>query len=279
MADTSSTPSHANFVPDIDLLDQHFLTDPMIARAVVDAASITADDVVTDLGAGAGILTRAALDDQPARVIAVEIDRRCRRWLDPLVVSPALTVVWTDLRSLNAELASSTVVVANPPFTLMHHVVLLLRALPRLRSAVLVTGSRWARAAIAIPGTRDYRRSSLHIQSRFAAEPLAAIQGSAFHPPIVKSAALMRLTRIDGDPLVDLLAETELHRANLRVKDVLRSRAVVDPSLVERLANISRDPTVRTLQQRRLQQLTAEQLSRLVAIIASTNPPTHQPSS
>jgi len=274
VADTSSTPSHATFIPDIDLLDQHFLTDPVIARAVVDAAAITADDVVTDLGAGAGILTRAALDAQPARVIAVEIDRRCRRWLDPLAVSPALTVVWTDLRSLNAELESSTVVVANPPFTLMHHVVLILRAPPRLRSAVLVTGSRWARAAVATPGTRDYRRSSLHIQSRFAVEPLGAIQGSAFHPPIVRPAALMRLTRIDGDPLVDLLAETDLHRANLRVKDVLRSRAVGDPSLVERLANISRDPALRTLQQRRLQQLTAEQLSSLVAIIASTNPPT-----
>jgi len=130
------------------------------------------------------------------------------------------------------------------------------------------------RAAVATPGTRDYRRSSLHIQSRFAVEPLGAIQGSAFHPSIVKSATLMRLTRIDGDPLVDLLAETDLHRANLRVRDVLRSRAVGDPSLVQRLANISRDPTVRTLQQRRLQQLTAEQLSSLVAIIASTNPPT-----
>lgn len=276
MADTSSTPSHANFVPDIDLLDQHFLTDPAIARAVVDAASITGADVVADLGAGAGILTRAVLDDQPARVIAVEIDRRCRRWLDPLAESSSrsLTVVWADLRALNAELESSTVVVANPPFTLMHHVVLILRALPELRSAVLVTGSRWARAVAATPGTRDYRRSSLHIQSRFAVKPLGVIQGSAFHPPINTSAALTRLTRIDGDPLVDLLAEADLHRANLRVKDVLRGRPVGDPSLVERLANISRDPAVRTLQQRRLQQLTAEQLSRLVATIASSTPPT-----
>lgn len=61
-----------------------------------------------------------------------------------------------------------------------HHVLLLLRSLPRLRSAVLVTGSRWARAAVATPGSRDYRRSTLHIQSRFAVEDLDVIQGAAF---------------------------------------------------------------------------------------------------
>lgn len=275
MADTSSTPSYADFIPDIDLLDQHFLTDPAIARAVVGAASIMPGDVVADLGAGAGILTRAVLDHQPARVIAVEIDRRCRRWLDPLaVVSPALTVIWADLRAVKSELEPTTVVVANPPFTLMHHVVLLLRALPRLRSAVLVTGSRWARAAIAAPGTRDYRRGSLHIQSRFAVEHLGVIRGSAFSPPTVRPAALIRLIRIEADPLADLLAEADLHRANLRVKDVLRSRHGGGASVVERLVSLGRDPSVRALQQRRLQQLTSEQLGSLVGIIDSTRPPT-----
>lgn len=271
VADTSSTPSHAVFVPDIDLLDQHFLTDASIADACAAAAGIANDDVVADLGAGAGILTRAALDHQPRRVVAVEIDQRCRRWLTPLAAAnPTLTLVWADLRTANAAVGSTTVVVANPPFTLMHHVVLLLRALPRLRTAVLVAGRRWARAVTAAPGSREFRRTSLHVQSRFAVERLGQIDGKAFHPAVAGHAEIVRLNRIEPDPLLDLLAEADLYRAAMRVKDVWRPRAGTVTSILDRLKRVRHDPAVRALQQLRLQRLTSQELSRLVAAVHST---------
>lgn len=274
MAATSSTPSQSTFVPDIDLLDQHFLTDAFIAGACADAADITSDDVITDLGAGAGILTRAALARRPRRVFAVEIDQRCRRWLMPLATAnPILTVRWADLRRVDGALGTTTVIVANPPFTLMHHVLLLLRALPRLHTAVLIAGRRWARAAAADPGSPHFRRSSLHVQSRFAVERLARIDGTAFHPAVAGHVEMVRLQRIEPDPLLDLLAESDLYQAARRVKDVWRRHAGTPPSVVDRLARVGRDPAVRALRQRRLQQLTASELGTVVAAISATEGP------
>lgn len=54
---------------------QHFLRDPRLAAAIVRDAGVGRDDLVVELGAGAGCLT-APLARVARRVIAVELDRR-----------------------------------------------------------------------------------------------------------------------------------------------------------------------------------------------------------
>src|SRR5436309_1052894 len=53
---------------------QHFLTDRSIPGRIVQFAKIAPEDIVVEVGAGAGALTRA-LAAVASRVIAIEIDR------------------------------------------------------------------------------------------------------------------------------------------------------------------------------------------------------------
>lgn len=56
-------------------LGQHFLIDRNVLRAIVDAADITVEDHVVEIGAGIGILT-AELLKRAGSVTAIELDRR-----------------------------------------------------------------------------------------------------------------------------------------------------------------------------------------------------------
>src|SRR5579864_4270322 len=53
---------------------QNFLVDRTILQAIVQAADISADDEILEVGAGTGVLTRE-LAKQARRVVAVELER------------------------------------------------------------------------------------------------------------------------------------------------------------------------------------------------------------
>src|SRR5262249_59340128 len=55
------------------VLGQHFLSDPGVAARIVEAVAATAADVVCEIGAGPGALTRA-LAARAGRLVALQID-------------------------------------------------------------------------------------------------------------------------------------------------------------------------------------------------------------
>jgi 16S rRNA (adenine1518-N6/adenine1519-N6)-dimethyltransferase len=71
-------------------LDQHFLADTQIVRALSRAAPIPAKGVVLEIGSGKGALTKELVAH--GRVIAVEIDAALAAALPSLVPSPNLKV-------------------------------------------------------------------------------------------------------------------------------------------------------------------------------------------
>jgi len=56
-------------------IGQHFLVDRSALAAIVEAAELSADDDVLEIGPGPGVLT-AALADRARSVTAVEVDER-----------------------------------------------------------------------------------------------------------------------------------------------------------------------------------------------------------
>jgi 23S rRNA (adenine-N6)-dimethyltransferase len=76
---------------------RHLLRSSALAKAIVADAGVAAGDLVVDIGAGSGMLTRA-LVDAGARVVAVEPDRRLGARLRTLPVTvlaeDALSVAW-----------------------------------------------------------------------------------------------------------------------------------------------------------------------------------------
>jgi 16S rRNA A1518/A1519 N6-dimethyltransferase RsmA/KsgA/DIM1 with predicted DNA glycosylase/AP lyase activity len=259
----SVLPSFDPLVPDPDLLDQHLL-DPSVARALVARTDVSHDDLVLDLGAGTGTLTAAILSRRPRRVIAVEPDRRCHRWLAGRSE--------VDLRPARVQdldppaLAEVTMIIANPPFSVLQPVITLAGSLPRLRAVYLCTGDRWAAAATAAPGDDHFSIISLEVSACFEPTVLTAIPGSAFTPPTTGRAAWLRLLpRSDRDPMIMLLVDAIRHRGGLRLKDFLRSPKLSRlPLPASRIRALRRDPVLRRLQQHRLAALTRPKLAQLV---------------
>jgi 23S rRNA (adenine-N6)-dimethyltransferase len=94
---------------------QNLFRDSVPVRRLVDRADLGAGDVVYDLGAGTGMITRE-LVRRNARVIAVEMDSNLARRLRERFRSQAVTILEQDLEQVEYE--SPFKVVANIPFNL-----------------------------------------------------------------------------------------------------------------------------------------------------------------
>ncbi|HEU4347272.1 MAG TPA: ErmE/ErmH/ErmO/ErmR family 23S rRNA (adenine(2058)-N(6))-methyltransferase [Actinoplanes sp.] len=124
---------------------QNFLTDPAAVRKVIDAAALRPRDLVYEVGAGRGQLTRH-LVRMCREVIAFEVD--------PSLVNPYGTVRHEDfLRAAPAPVPFA--VVGNIPYSLTSAVVDWCLRAPALTGATLLTQLEYARKR-----TGDYGRWS-----------------------------------------------------------------------------------------------------------------------
>lgn len=101
-------------------LGQNFLTDRRLLARIIGDLDVRPAELVVDLGAGAGAITRALLD-VGAHVWAVEVDpewvRRLRHRFEIARPTSDVRVIGTDLRNLRLPRVPYRVV-ANPPFGL-----------------------------------------------------------------------------------------------------------------------------------------------------------------
>ncbi|QSB16962.1 rRNA adenine N(6)-methyltransferase family protein [Natronosporangium hydrolyticum] len=181
----------------------HRLTDPA-ARRLVRAAGVTSDDLVLDLGAGLGAVTRP-LAATGARVIAVERDPRIAAKLEArMAASPQVTVVAND--ALTVPLPHRPFkAVANIPFSITTP---LLRRLvdSRLAAADLVVelgaGRRLVATALA-PGPtaargRQREVAGWHRRFEFSLGPVIPAHRFTPAPPV--DAVVLRLRRRPPTP-------------------------------------------------------------------------------
>ena len=106
-------------------LGQNFLTSDIVPRWLTKAGEVTQDDLVLEIGPGAGALTKVLLETG-ARVIAVEADSRAMIILEELlaeyITTKQLTLIHTDVRELSIKDLGLThhqfKVVANIPYYL-----------------------------------------------------------------------------------------------------------------------------------------------------------------
>lgn len=265
------SPEPVNFAHDIERLDQHFL-DTATADHIVASATIMPDDIILDIGAGTGILTSAILKRSSARVVAVETDQRCRPYLQRLQQGhPNLEIKLDRIQNIpRSEISTTSLIIANPPFSALEHLSRLLRELPELRQAIMCVGRRWADTAAAAIGAPEYGVPSIAIQSRFTVNSIGLINGDVFTPPIRQPAALLEINRRPTpDPGLDLLADTALNQAGSRLKVFLRSRRLRRTVGAGRHHALLHNHTLRRLQQRRIRDLTNDQISELAQLLTS----------
>ena len=178
---------------------QHFLARPETAERIVDAARVSADDVVLEVGPGDGALTRP-LAERARRVVAVEIDPlRARALGEELAGDGRVAVLQGDVmdRTFRDWLAQAghdgpAVLVANLPYNVATRILSAALEQPEtIRRAVATVQAEVARRFLAVPGQEGYGYLSVRTAARATGRILFDLPPAAFRPrPKVRSSVL-----------------------------------------------------------------------------------------
>ena len=177
-------------------MGQHFLADSRIASRILDAANLSEDDLVVEIGPGRGALTKR-LVERVRRVIAVELDSDLVAALPQRLDTPSnLTCVEADARDVDlAGLIapdSSYKVVANLPYYAANPIVRrLLESQPKPEVLVVMVQQEVAKNMVAKPG--DMGILSVATQFYAKAKMVCSVPPRSFRPPPKVTSAVVRL--------------------------------------------------------------------------------------
>ena len=152
-------------------LGQNFLTDFNVVKKIVDAADITEDDVVIEVGPGIGTMT-LELAKRAKKVIAVEIDKRLipalednlRNFSNVQIIN--MDIMKTDINAIVSEYESSNIkVVANLPYYITTPIIMkFLEEDTKIDMMVFMIQKEVAQRIVAGPGSKEYGALSVAVQ-------------------------------------------------------------------------------------------------------------------
>ncbi|OAJ72800.1 16S rRNA methyltransferase [Brevibacillus sp. SKDU10] len=196
-------------------LGQNFLTDINILHNIIDAAELSKDKAVIEIGPGIGALTEQ-LCRAAGKVMAIEIDQRLLPILeDTLTPYDNITVVHGDVLKLDVAAlieehlsgCSGVSVVANLPYYVTTPILMgLLESGIQLDHIVVMIQKEVAERIAAKPGTKDY--GSLSVAAQFYAETSIEmiVPASVFIPRPNVDSAVIKLS-IRKQPIVEIADE------------------------------------------------------------------------
>lgn len=189
---------------------QNFLIDLNLHRVIVDAAHLTSDDVVLEVGTGTGALT-SLIAQQAGGVVTVEIDKHLFELAsEQLLEYPNVTMLNFDaLKNKNhfdvrvidavgeklAEVPGRRFkLVANLPYNIATPVLTNLLLCPHVPHSMVATiqkelGDR----IVAQPWSKDYGSLSVWLQSQATAEIVRIMPPNVFWPMPKVDSAIVRI--------------------------------------------------------------------------------------
>ncbi|MBR4581697.1 MAG: 16S rRNA (adenine(1518)-N(6)/adenine(1519)-N(6))-dimethyltransferase RsmA [Lachnospiraceae bacterium] len=188
---------------------QNFLIDDHILTKIVDAAEITKDDCVLEIGPGIGTMTQY-LCERAGKVIAVEIDNSLIPILeDTLSEYDNVTILNQDILKVNIpELAEKynggrpIKVVANLPYYITTPIVMgLFESHVPLASITVMVQKEVAERMQTGPGSKDYGALSLAVAYYSKAEVVAVVSPNCFIPRPKVESSVIRMTVHEKSPV------------------------------------------------------------------------------
>ena len=188
---------------------QNFLIDPNILSRIVEAAQITKEDSVLEIGPGIGTMTQY-LCEAAKRVFAVEIDPRLIPILsdtlsayDNVKVIPA-DILKLDIKKLVEEECGGRAVkvVANLPYYITTPIIMeLFESHAPIESITVMVQKEVAERMQVGPGTKDYGALSLAVQYYAKPQVMLTVSPDCFIPQPKVGSAVIRLTRFLKPPV------------------------------------------------------------------------------
>jgi 16S rRNA (adenine1518-N6/adenine1519-N6)-dimethyltransferase len=246
---------------------QNFLYDPSILRRIIEAAEISSEDTVVEIGPGHGRLT-VLLAGKAKRVIAIELDRKLYEKLREdtveyenieLVSGNALRYIYEDLPEFK--------VVANIPYYITTPIIFrLIESRGNLISMTLTIQREVAVRIAAKPDTKDYGVLTIMVQYYAVPELKFIIPKGAFRPVPKVDSAVIHL-KIRKSPPVSVKDEKFFFRVvktafTQRRKTLANSLKSVSPDIKDKIVDAGIDP------QRRPGTLSIEEFARLADVLS-----------
>lgn len=188
---------------------QNFLIDTNILHKIVEAAQITKEDCVLEIGPGIGTMTQH-LAEAAGRVIAVEIDKELIPILEETLAPYGnITLLHADILKVDLQKLSEEQgidrpfkVVANLPYYITTPIIMeLFESHVPLESITVMVQSEVADRMQVGPGTKDYGALSLAVQYFAKPEVMVRVPASCFMPRPNVDSTVIRLTRHDNPPV------------------------------------------------------------------------------
>ncbi len=189
---------------------QNFLKDPRVLDKIIDAAGVTKDDFVLEIGPGPGTLTRA-LCDNAGRVLAVELDYDLAD-----IIERELIPIYDNLELITGDILKQDIsriaeeknegrpikVVANLPYYITTPILMeLLESHAPIESITVMVQKEVAERMMAKPGDKDCGAISLAVQYYADVYLAANVPPNCFAPRPKVASAVIRLTTRQTPPV------------------------------------------------------------------------------
>ena len=188
---------------------QNFLINTSILEEIIDAAEITKEDFVLEIGPGIGTMTQY-LCEAAREVVAVEIDTNLIPILgDTLSAYDNVEVMNADILKVDiAKLADERnggkpiKVVANLPYYITTPIIMgLFESHVPIDSITIMVQKEVADRMQEGPGSKEYGALSLAVQYYAKPEIVVNVPPSCFMPQPKVDSAVIRLTRHENPPV------------------------------------------------------------------------------
>ena len=194
-------------------LGQNFLIDGSVIESTCDAAGITKDDCIIEIGPGIGTLTQF-LCERAGKVISIEIDRDLIEIHKETLPYENLKIIYDDFMKMDLEKIiaeefgdSNVKVVANIPYYITTPIVMkILEDRVKVESITVMIQKEVAERFQSPPGNKEYGAISAVIQYYAKPEIKFIVPKTVFIPqPKVDSAVIVM--KIYDEPPVDVKDE------------------------------------------------------------------------
>ncbi len=225
-------------------LGQNFLVDKGILNQIVKFAEVSQDDVILEIGAGEGNLTRLLLETDCSRLYAVEIDTDLKPFLR-MLEGPRLELIFGDAVRLDFTALTPTPnkLVANIPYhittPLLWHILEDL-APKGLHRIIVMVQQEVARRLQAQPHSKERSPLGITLQAMGNVRILRSVPPAAFRPmPKVNSAIveinICRWIELANDRLWRHILRAGFSKRRKTLANALSSCLSIEKGVIEEL--------------------------------------------